>query len=284
MDGLSCATVLYAARRVNRDPSGRIVPIMGMLAAFVFAAQMLNFPVLGGTSGHLAGGALLGILLGPMAGLITMATVVIAQALILQDGGLAALGANIFNMGAVASFSGYAAFRLLGGDRPGGRRLAISSFLAGWLSMMLSAACCSLELAFSGAIPLRVGLPAMAGYHAVIGIFEGGLTAGIMAFISQARPDLVKGELNSGLKFRDSVAAIVFVALPISILALAGSSGLPDPLQRLLVAGRDSGHPEGVLVAPGRYADYLTRIGASAALLSIVYVAYRLARRWTDSR
>jgi cobalamin biosynthesis protein CbiM len=104
LDALSGASILYAARRVERELSGRMISIMGVLSAFIFASQMLNFPIFGGTSGHLVGGALLGILLGPMAGLLTMATVIIAQALFLQDGGLVALGANVFNMGAISVF------------------------------------------------------------------------------------------------------------------------------------------------------------------------------------
>ena len=129
---ISGGKLLYAARRAKMDLSGRMVPIMGVLAAFVFAAQMLNFPILGGTSGHLIGGSLLAILLGPMAGSLTMATVIIAQALFLQDGGLVALGANIFNIGTITCFSGYAIFRLLGGGIGGGKRLFLAGFLAGW--------------------------------------------------------------------------------------------------------------------------------------------------------
>ncbi len=279
MDGLSGATILYAARRVRNDVSGRAVPMMGVLAAFVFVAQMLNFPILGGTSGHLVGGALLGILLGPLAGLLTMSTVVVAQALVLQDGGLVALGANIFNIGAVTSFGGYLVFRLLGGNKATGRRLAVSAFLAGWLSMMLSAACSSLELAFSGAIPLRVGFPAMAGFHALIGLVEGGLTAGVITFLFRTRPDLMTGELNSRLGFTDWVAAIVFVAFPVAILVLGGSSRLPDPMQKLLVLAPNQASPAGALLAVGRYADYLLGMGVFAGLLTGVYIASRFARR-----
>ena len=118
-----------------------MVPVMGVLGAFVFAAQMLNFPVLGGTSGHLIGGALLAILLGPMTGFLTMTTVVIAQALFLQDGGLVALGANIFNISAVTCFSGYALFKLFGGRTTGGKRMLFAGFTAGWGSLMASSAC-----------------------------------------------------------------------------------------------------------------------------------------------
>jgi len=114
LDALSSVTVLYAARRLRVQASGHTVPLMGVLSAFVFAAQLLNFPVLGGTSGHLVGSALLAVLLGPLAAFLTMVTVLIAQALFLQDGGLAALGANIFNIAAVPVLSGCGIFRLAG--------------------------------------------------------------------------------------------------------------------------------------------------------------------------
>ena len=180
LDVVSGATILYASRRVRVDFSGRMVPVMGVLAAFVFAAQMLNFPILGGTSGHLVGGALLAILLGPMAGFLTMSTVVIAQALFLQDGGLVALGANVFNICAVTCFSGYAIFRFLGGGSSGGKRLFLIGFISAWASLLFSSACCALEIGISGAIPLRIGLSTMVGYHMVVGIIEGMLTAGVL--------------------------------------------------------------------------------------------------------
>lgn len=279
MDGLSGAAILYAARRVGRDLADRLIPLMGVLSAFVFAAQLLNFPVLGGTSGHLVGGALLGILLGPMAALLTMATVVIAQALILQDGGLIALGANIFNIGAVTSLSGYLVFRLLAGEQPGGQLLAVSAFVAGWLSTIISASCCALELAFSGPIPLRVAFPAMSGYYALIGLVEGGLTAGALTFLSHSRPDLIKGRIYAKMEARDWIGVLAFVALPIVLLIMGGSSRLPDPLQRLLRLSLDS--------APGGHAAYgaalssglLIRVGASMALILVVIAAYRWIRR-----
>src|SRR2546426_12133446 len=112
LDAVSGATILYAARRLHIQASARLIPLMGVLSAFVFAAQLLNFPVLGGTSGHLVGSALLAVLLGPLAAFLTMVTVLIAQALFLQDGGLAALGANIFNIAAVPVLSGDGIFRL----------------------------------------------------------------------------------------------------------------------------------------------------------------------------
>lgn len=232
----SGATIAYAARRLRLEVASPMVPLMGVLSAFVFAAQMLNFPIFGGTSGHLIGGALLGILLGPLAGFLTMTTVVVAQALFLQDGGLAALGANVFNISAVPVLVGYGVFRLAGGRGAAGTRLAAAAFLSAWLSLEGSAICCALELALSGAVPLGLGLPAMAGYHAVIGIVEGGLTAGALVFLARVRPDLLARSSETRMAPLDWVAAAALVALPCAILALGGGSALPDPLEKLLEA------------------------------------------------
>lgn len=282
LDVISAAGILYAARRTKVDLSGRMVPVMGVLAAFVFAAQMLNFPVLGGTSGHLIGGALLAILLGPMAGFLTIATVVIAQALFLQDGGLVALGANVFNIGAVTCFSGYALYRLLGVEGAHGKRRVFAGFLAGWASLMVSSLFCALQLGLSGAIPLRIGLSTMLGYHAVVGIIEGMLTAGVISFLLKVRPDLMK--INEAGRFgvADWVGALLFVAIPAAILALAGSSSLPDPLEKLLALSplaAESVSPE-KLFSPARYTEYLVRAGIFVVLIALgLFVSFLSHRR-----
>ena len=280
LDAISGLSILFAARRLKLELFARMIPIMGVLSAFIFAAQMLNFPVLGGTSGHLVGGALLGILLGPMAGLLSMATVIIAQALFLQDGGLLALGANIFNIGAITVFSGSAVFRLLGSERDGGRHLALAGFAAGWFSLVLSAAACALQLALSNAVPLGIGLTAMAGYHAVIGVVEGALTAGVLSFLRRVRPDLLRREFTPGFRFVDWAGALVLVAIPLAILALAGSSSLPDPLQGLLAGPVSAAHPEVGPLLIDRYAD-LYRVLAYLAIFALcvaVYLAVRMIR------
>jgi cobalt/nickel transport system permease protein len=281
LDVISGATIFYAARRVKMDFSGRMVPIMGVLAAFIFAAQMLNFPIIGGTSGHLIGGTLLAILLGPMAGFLTLSTVVIAQALFLQDGGLVALGANVFNIGAITCFSGYAIFKLLGGGSAHGRRLLFAGFLAGWTSLMISSACCALELGLSGAIPLHIGLTTMLGYHVVVGVIEGMLTAGVLNFLLRVRPDLMKlNELNQ-FGFADWVGAVVFVAVPVAILVLAGSSSLPDPLERLLALSPliSSSAQSEDLFSKARYMDYLIRAVVFILLIALGCVATLVSRR-----
>lgn len=263
------------------DLSGRLVPIMGVLAAFVFAAQMLNFPILGGTSGHLIGGSLLAILLGPMAGSLTMTTVIIAQALFLQDGGLIALGANIFNISSLTCFSGYAVFKLMGGGAGKGKRLLFAGFLAGWSSVMISAACCALEMSLSGAIPLHVGLTTMLGYHAVVGIVEGMLTAGVLSFLYKVRPDLMS--INGVTKFGipEWIGAVLFVAIPAYILVMAGSSSFPDPLQKLLAASPLLPRAEAAsekLLSSARYMDYLIRAAIFIMLIGLGVLVSRFSR------
>jgi cobalt/nickel transport system permease protein len=284
LDVVSGAGILYAAQRAKIDISSRRVPIMGVLGAFVFAAQMLNFPILGGTSGHLVGGSLLAILLGPMAGYLTMATVIIAQALFMQDGGLIALGANLFNIGAITCFSGHAIFKLLGGSTGTGKRLLFAGFLAGWSSVLISSACCALMMSLSGAIPLRIGLTTMVGYHAIVGIIEGMLTAGVLSFLSRVRPDLMKIDGMGGFRFADWMGALVFVAIPAGILVAAGSSSLPDPLEKLIAIKQLM--PEASaenLESTARYQDYLMRGAFFALFIAVWFIVSRLTRHGKHS-
>ena len=190
---VSAGGVGNAVRIANKKLGEKQVPLMGVLAAFIFAAQMLNFPIAGGTSGHLIGAALAAILLGPWAAVLIMSCVLIAQCLIFQDGGLLALGANIFNMGIVASFSGYYLYRLVSlllGDNRRGK--LVGGFVAAWGSVFLAAIVCAIELAVSGASPIKVVLPAMAGFHALIGIGEGLITGAVLSFVLATRADLLQ--------------------------------------------------------------------------------------------
>ncbi len=190
---VSAGGVANAVRVANKKLGEKHVPLMGILAAFIFAAQMLNFPVAGGTSGHLIGAALVAILLGPWATVIIMSSVLLAQSLIFQDGGLLALGANIFNMGIVAGFGAYYLYRLTGslvGDNRKGK--LVSGFVAAWGSVFLASIACALELAVSGTSPLGVVLPAMAGVHALIGIGEGLITVAVLSMVLATRADLLR--------------------------------------------------------------------------------------------
>jgi len=189
---VTIGVIALAARMANRSLSERAVPLMGIMAAFIFAAQMMNFPVAGGTSGHMLGGALAAILLGPWAAVIVMAAVVGLQAFLFQDGGIAVLGVNIFNMGILTVFVGYGVYRgvrmVAGGSHA---VLLAAAFVAAWISVEASAVFTAFQLAISGTSPLEVALPAMAGVHALIGIGEGLITAAALGFIATTRADLL---------------------------------------------------------------------------------------------
>ncbi len=197
---LAGVAVAVAVHRANRTLGERSVPLMGVMAAFIFAAQMMNFPVAGGTSGHLLGGALAAILLGPWAAIIVMTAVIGVQALMFQDGGLVALGANVLNMGVVTALLGYAVYagtsRLANGRRPWLRQAG--AFAAAWLTVQASAALTAFELAVSGTSPLNVALPSMMGVHALIGIGEGLITVTALAFVTATRRDLLPTEAAVG--------------------------------------------------------------------------------------
>ncbi len=177
------------ARSMLKDSA---VPLMGVMAAFIFAAQMVNFPVLAGTSGHLLGGVLAAVLLGPAAGALVLACVLIVQCLIFQDGGLTALGANIVNMSFIGTMGGYAVFVWGGSIFPRGEAgQSARVFLASWISVPLAALACSFELVLSGAARLSVVVPAMVGIHLLIGIGEAFITVFVFRFVRAVRPDLV---------------------------------------------------------------------------------------------
>lgn len=190
---ISVPVVGYALKRAGQDLGERQVPLMGVLAAAIFAGQMLNFTVAGGTSGHLMGAAIATILLGPWAAILVMTSVVSIQALIFQDGGLLVLGANIFNMAVIGVAVSYAVYRTV--QAVAGRRtwgLLAGGFLAAWTSIVVSAVGVAFELALSGTSPANLALPAMAGIHALIGIGEGLITVGALAFLNVSRHDLIR--------------------------------------------------------------------------------------------
>lgn len=188
----SAGGIGYAVRRTNRELGERQVPLMGVSAAFIFAAQMMNFTVAGGTSGHLLGGALAAILLGPWPGTLVLTSVLVVQALLFQDGGLVALGANVFNMALVGVLIGWVVYRglrrLLGEAT---WALMVSGFAAAWLSVVVASLVAAAELAISGTSPWMVAVPAMGLVHALIGLGEGLITVGVLAFLRAARPDLL---------------------------------------------------------------------------------------------
>lgn len=189
---VSAACVGVGVFRARKSLGEQQVPLLGVTAAFIFAAQMLNFPVAGGTSGHFGGAALAAILLGPLNAILVMAVVLVIQALVFFDGGLSALGANVFNLGVVGAFVGWGThqllLRLLPKGKPG---LLGATAVAAWLSIFIASGACALQLAVSGTVPLNVAMPAMLGVHALIGIGEALITTAVVATVAAARPDLL---------------------------------------------------------------------------------------------
>ena len=190
---LSIGGIRYSLKKTAPVLQDRMVPLMGVMSAFIFAAQMVNFPVMGGTSGHLLGGVLAAVLLGPYAGAIVLTCVLIVQCLIFQDGGLTTLGANILNMALAGTMGGYLVYRTVSGVSGRGKAILTGTAIASWFSVMLASGFCAIELALSGTSPLAVVLPAMLGIHAFIGVGEAAITTLIIGFILKVRPDLLYG-------------------------------------------------------------------------------------------
>lgn len=247
---VTAAVLGIAVRQANRTLDERAIPTLGVLAAFIFAAQMVNFQVAGGTSGHLLGGVLAAVLLGPWAGSIVMACVIAVQALVFQDGGLVVMGANIFNMGIIGTLGGYALYRAIAGLGRGWRWQLVAAGVAAWFAVEAAAIVTSFQLALSDTSPLNVALPAMAGVHALIGLGEAAITVAALAFIASVRPDLLQareraiatgqaapaGGIRAALRSGPTwlAAGIVVSALVVVILAPFASSH-PDGLERVAI-------------------------------------------------
>ena len=189
-------TLAYAAiawKRLRREASPEKLTAATMLAAAIFAAQMLNWPIPGGTSLHFVGGALAGILFGPWLGFYTMALVVTVQALLFHDGGITTLGANLLNMAIVDVLVGYAVYRALAGGSASVGRRALAAAVAGWLGITLAGALAGVEIGLSPSFPygVEITVPIMAGWHALLGIIEGIITGAVVASLYKRRSPLV---------------------------------------------------------------------------------------------
>ena len=183
-------------RRAAQTLQERQAPLAGLVAAYIFAVQMLNFPVAAGTSGHLLGGVLAAVLVGPWAGCICVAVVLVVQSLLFADGGLTALGLNITNMAIVGVFGGWAVFRLLRRVLPATKpSVVVSAGIAAGISVVLASSAFVLEYAIggSGGAPVGTVFAAMVGVHTLIGIGEGIITALTVGVVLGVRPDLVYG-------------------------------------------------------------------------------------------
>jgi cobalt/nickel transport system permease protein len=288
--GAAVAGVGYALRQVRISLEPRQMPMLGLTAAFVFAAQMLNFPVTGGTSGHLAGGVLASILLGPAAAVLVMACVLIVQCLMFADGGLTALGANVFNLAIVGGCGGHLVFRGLKALLRMEERRAVvfAAGFAGWCGTVLSSITCSGQLALSGTAPWSMAFPAMVNIHMLIGVGEGLATALILHSILRLRPHLIPrkreaaGTSGAGLLVYGGLVTlglVLFVApfassLPDGLEAAAGALGFAERARRPAFA---SPLPDYQVPLVGSPAAATVAAGIIGTLVVFV-AAYLLAR------
>ena len=232
LDAISAPAVAWVASRAQRETQDHRIPLLGVMGAFVFAAQMINFPVGPGTSGHLVGGALLAIVLGPAAAALVMTAILLLQALIFQDGGVLELGANVFNMALAGVVAGYLPYRLWG-QGPGGRSAAI--FASGAFSVMTSACLALGQLLISG-VPMAGSLLwASLALFLVSALMEGAITVAAVRAIERLNPAWVAGPRPAS-----SSRALAAVAMAVLVLVVVGTliaSAAPDGIQRLTSQG-----------------------------------------------
>jgi cobalt/nickel transport system permease protein len=254
---VAAGTLAVSTWRASREAQDQpqTVPLLATTGAFVFAGQMLNFPIGVGTSGHFLGAAAVTALLGPWRACLVMTLVVALQALVFNDGGLTALGTNVWNMAAVGCFGSYLVMRTLRVVFPPGRTgyLAAAS-LAGWASVMLASAACALELAVSGTSPMFLVLPAMLGTHAVIGVGEALITTALLSAVIASRPDILPAWAAVG-DSRDRTRRVrtlwkiacagLVLALVLAALVSPFASSLPDGLEKVAETAGFSSLAEG---------------------------------------
>ncbi len=277
---VSAPAVGVLARKAQSGLDESRVPLMGVMGAFVFAAQMINFPVGIGASGHLLGGALLAITLGPAPAAIVLTAILAIQALVFQDGGLLALGANVFNMALAGVLAAWLPYRLLAGTRA--RRLGI--FLAGFLSVFVSACFCLGQLALSGVhMPGHVLAVAVAVFS-VTAALEGAITVAVAAALERVQPGWRREAPQPGRRL------LILVGLAAFLLASAGfflASALPDGLERVAGLVGLQGREQTLFVSP--FPDYealvianpwLRNAAAGLAGLLLTLLVCLLAGRW----
>lgn len=227
--GLSVFGVGIALRRVQRELPPRKVPLLGLAAAFLFAAQMVNFPVAGGTSGHLIGGALIAALLGPSAAIVVVTTVLIVQCFLFADGGVMALGANVFNMAVLGCVGGYLVLRLVKRALPGTRGEVTAIAFSAWCSVVFAALGCAGQLAWSGTVDWRAAFPAMTLTHMIIGIGEGLISALVFLAVRRTRPDMIVHDASDTKRkglFLLGMLAVLGIAIFVAPFACPWPDGL----------------------------------------------------------
>lgn len=273
MDVAAAPAVGYVARKAQQGFDDAKVPLLGVMGAFVFAAQMINFPVGVGTSGHLVGGALLACTLGPAAASVVMCAILAIQALVFQDGGILALGPNVFNMAIAGVLAGYLPYHLWG--RGSGRRAAI--FAGGALSLMTSAILALAELLISGVRMPGPVLGVSLALFAVSALVEGAITVAVVIALERIQPSLMRAP---GAGRSPAFAALALVAVLLAAGGVVFASTEPDGIERLAMQTGIASHARTLISTPLK--DYqaawlgsgwAAQAGAGLAGLGLVYGA-----------
>jgi cobalt/nickel transport system permease protein len=278
-------TLAWALRAERRLPERAPAGTLGALAAFVFAGQLVNLPVLPGTSGHLVGGTLAAAIVGPWRGLIVMAVVLAVQALLFQDGGITTFGANLLAMGFAGAVGGYAVTALVARLRPGVRGLVAGSVIGAFVAMLAGAGFVALALAASGLYPAAIVLPVMLSLHVPIALVEAALTGAILATVVRWRPDIVRG-LQAARSGAAPAVGLLVVALAIAAFAAPFASPLPDALEAVAHRLGFAAAARGLWPAPAPdYAlPWLAAGRASAAITGLVGSLVAAALAWAVTR
>jgi cobalt/nickel transport system permease protein len=277
LDLVSLPAVGWLARRSRAPQTESRAPLLGVLGAFVFAAQMVNFPIAPGTSAHLLGSALLSCTVGPAAGVVVMTAVLAIQALVFQDGGLLALGANIFNLALAGCLSAYAAYSLTGS-----RWRSAGVFFAGTVSVLVSGLLALAELRLSG-VPIARPVAAVSlGFFAVSALLEGAITVAVLSGIERMNPGWVRRPGRS----RGVLATLAGTAVLAAGLAFAAASAYPDSLERIGDAAGISGRTVNMFAAPfaeyqigGISSESIAKGAAGLAGVAFAYAACMAAAR-----
>jgi cobalt/nickel transport system permease protein len=278
--GLSAGGVATALRQVARDGTARRAPLIGLTAAFIFAAQMLNFPVAAGTSGHLVGGVLAAVLVGPAAAVVVMTSVLTLQCFMFNDGGVLALGANVFNMAVLAPAVGWVVYRAIHRSEST-RGMILGAAFAAWCSVVVAAIACSGELVLSGTVAASLALPAMSGIHMLIGLGEAAITALVLAAIARTRPDILRGDATPAPAGRLFLLQGAIVTAGLAVFLSPFASEFPDGLE--WVAGR-LGFGRRAVAAPDYNVPGLASSMGGTMIAGLTGTALALGLSWLLAR
>jgi cobalt/nickel transport system permease protein len=218
----SAGTIAYCSGKVRREMDDSKIPLMGVLGAFIFAAQMINFAIpVTGSSGHIGGGLILAVLLGPYAAFLTIASVLMVQALFFADGGLLALGCNIFNLGFFPAFIAYPfIYKKIIGGQPSAAKISVASITAAIVALQMGAFGVVLETVASGvsSLPFSTFVAIMQPIHLAIGIVEGLVTASVVSFVYKARPEIMHSTLQARPSYSNPLRDVALAFLAMAVL------------------------------------------------------------------